>query len=65
VKASTALTHRVISLVLTGALSALAFSFGSEGWAIVGAVLLGAAIVDVMLLIAVAWFRWRHQDRRA
>jgi hypothetical protein len=64
VKASTAVTHRVLSAVFTGALAALAFSQGSEGWAIVGAVLLGAAIVDVVLLVVVAWFRWRHQDDR-
>ncbi|HEX5094521.1 MAG TPA: hypothetical protein VFX21_00845 [Acidimicrobiia bacterium] len=64
-KASTAVTHRVLSAVLTAALSALAFAQGTEGWAIVGAVLLGAAIVDVILLVVVAWFRWRHQDHRA
>jgi len=58
---STAVTHRVITVVVAGALAALAFSEGSEGWDIVGAVLLGFAIGDVILLIVVAWVHWRHR----
>ena len=61
---SWALTHRVITVVGAGALAALAFSQTSHGWDIVGAVLLGSAIADVILLIVVAWFRWRHRAPR-
>jgi hypothetical protein len=49
------------TVVGAGALAALAFSQGSQGWDIVGAVLVGSAIADVILLIVVAWFRWRHR----
>jgi len=59
---SWALTYRLGTLVGAGALAALAFSQQSQGWDIVGAVLTGSAIADVILLIAVAWFRWRHRS---
>jgi len=58
----------VTTLVATGALAALAFG---QGWTIVGAVLVGAALADVIVLIAVARFRWnrrpggRHHDERS
>jgi len=55
------LTYRVTTVVAAGALAALAFSQGSQGWDIVGAVLVGSAIADVILLMVVAWFRWRHR----
>jgi hypothetical protein len=58
---SWALTYRVTTVVGAGALAALAFSQRSQGWDIVGAVLVGSAIADVILLIVVAWFRWRHR----
>jgi len=67
---SWAVTYRVITVVGAGALAALAFSQGSQGWDIVGAVLTGSAIADVLLLVAVARFRWnrraggRHNDER-
>jgi len=51
----------VTTVVGAGALAALAFSQGSQGWDIVGAVLVGSAIADVILLMVVAWFRWRHR----
>jgi len=54
----------VITVVGAGALAALAFSQRSQGWDIVGAVLLGSAIADLILLIVVAWFRWRHRAPR-
>ena len=63
-KLSTAVTHRVATVVVAGALAAVAFSQGTEGWDIVGAVLIGMAIADVILLIVVVWFRWRHRDSR-
>lgn len=58
---SFALTYRVTTVIGAGALAALAFSQGSQGWDIVGAVLTGSAIADVILLIVVARFRWRHR----
>jgi len=58
---SRALAYRVTTVVAAGALAALAFSRRSQGWDIVGAVLVGSAIADVILLIVVAWFRWRHR----
>jgi hypothetical protein len=61
---STAVTHRVASVVGAGALAAVAFSQGTEGWDVVGAVLVGIAVADVILLIVVVWFRWRHRGSR-
>jgi hypothetical protein len=58
---SWAVTYRVSTVVGAGALAALAFSQGSQGWDIVGAVLVGSAIADVLLLVVVAWFNWRHR----
>lgn len=54
---SWAVTHRVASVVAAGVLAALAFA---QGWEIVGAVLAGSAIADLILLAIVARFRWRH-----
>jgi hypothetical protein len=58
---SLTVTYRMTTVVGAGALAALAFSQGSQGWHIVGAVLVGSAIADVILLIVVAWFRRRHR----
>lgn len=58
---SWAVTYRVTTAVGASALAALAFSQGSQGWDIVGAALTASAIVDVILLIVVARFRWRHR----
>ena len=55
------MTYRTATLLAAGALAALAFSQRSEGWDIVGAVLVGSAIADLILLIVVTWFRWRHR----
>ena len=62
---STAVTHRVGTVVGAGALAALAFSQGSQGWDIVGAVLTGSAIANVVLLVVVSWFNWRHRRPRS
>ena len=59
---SWAVTYRLSTVVGAGALAVLAFSQGSQWWDIVGAVLTGSAIADVILLIAVAWFRSRHRS---
>jgi hypothetical protein len=59
---SWAVTYRLGTVVGAGALAVVAFSQGSQGWDIVGAVLTGSAIADVILLIAAAWFRWRHRS---
>jgi hypothetical protein len=53
----------VATVVGAAALAALAFSQRTQGWDIVGAVLAGSAIVDMILLIVVAWFNWRHPRR--
>jgi hypothetical protein len=59
---SWAVTHRVTTVVGAGALAALAFSQGSQGWDIVGAVLVGSAIADAIILVVVAVFRRRHRE---
>ena len=58
---SWAVTYRVVTMVGSAALAAYAFTRHTPGWDIVGAVLVGFAIVDVLLLTVVAWFRWRHR----
>jgi CHASE1-domain containing sensor protein len=55
-------TYRLSRVVVLAALAVLAFSQGSQGWNIVGAVLTGIAIADVIVLIAAAWFRRRHRS---
>ena len=59
---SWAMTYRMTTLLAAGALAALAFSQRSEVWDIVGAVLVGSAIADLILLVVVTWFRWRHRS---
>jgi membrane protein YdbS with pleckstrin-like domain len=59
---SWAVTYKLGTVVGAVALAVLAFSQGSKWWDIVGAVLTGSAIADVLLLIAAAWFRWRHRS---
>ncbi len=67
---SWAVTYRLASIVVVGALAAVAFRQGRQGWDIVGAVLAGAAIADAILLVAVARFHWnrrpggRHDETR-
>ena len=46
------MTYRLGTVVGAGALAVLVFSQGSQWWDIVGAVLMGSAIADVILLIA-------------
>jgi putative copper export protein len=59
---SWAVTYKLGTIVAAGALAVLAFSQGTQWWDIVGAVLTGSAIADVILLTAAAWFRWRHRS---
>ena len=59
---SWAVSYRLGTVVGAGALAVLAFSQGSQWWDIVGAVLTGSAIADVILLIVVEWFCWRHRS---
>jgi len=61
VRSSWAVTYRVATMVGCAALAALAFSRHTPGWDIVGAALVAFAIVDLLLLTVVAWFRWRHR----
>ena len=62
VRARWAIAYRITTMLLTAALAAVAFTQHTQLWDIVGAVLVAYAIVDVLLLITVAWFRWRHRD---
>jgi len=61
-KFSWAVTHRVTTMVGSAALAVFAFSRHTQGWDIVGAVLTAFVIVDALLLVAVACFRWLHRD---
>ena len=56
---SWAVRYRVAGLLGAAALAALAFT---QGWEIVGAVLLGSAIADVILLVVVARFQYRQRQ---
>jgi hypothetical protein len=58
---STAVSYQVTTLVAWALVAAVAFSQGTQTWNIVGAVLTGVAIGDVMVLAIAAWFRWRHR----
>ena len=59
---SWAVTYRLGTVVGAGVLAVLAFSQGNQWWDLVGAVLTGRTIADVILLIAAAWFHWRHRS---
>ena len=61
---SWALTYRITTVVAAAVFAALAFAQGTTGWNIVGAVATAYAIVDAILLVVVAWYRWRHRDER-
>lgn len=61
-KFSWAVSYRVATMVGSVALAAFAFSRHTQVWDIVGAVLVAFAIVDVILLVVVALFRWLHRD---
>jgi hypothetical protein len=50
------------TVVVAGALAILAFSQGTQWWNVVGAVLTGIAIADVIIVIAATWFRLRHRS---
>ena len=58
---STAVSYRATTLVANAVLAALAFSQGTQVWDIVGAVLAGFVIGDLMVITIAAWFRWRHR----
>jgi hypothetical protein len=62
VRFSWAVSYRATTMGASGVLAALAFSQGTQGWEIVGAVLAGLAIADAIMLAIVAWFRWRHRS---
>jgi hypothetical protein len=59
---STAVAYRLSTAVIAGALAVLAFTRGSRWWHIVGAVLTGIAIADVIVVIAAVWLRRRHRS---
>jgi len=59
---SWAVTYRLGTAVVAGALAALAFSQSSQGWHIVGAVVTGIAIADAIVVITAVWFRRRDRS---
>lgn len=54
--------YRITTMLLTVAAAVFAFTRHTQLWDIVGAVLVAMAIVDLILLVVVAWFQWRHRD---
>lgn len=54
--------YHTTTMLGTVLLAAIAFAQHTLLWDIVGAVLVAFAIVDLILLVAVAWFQWRHRD---
>ena len=61
VRYSTAMSYRAATLVANTVLAVLAFSQGTQVWDIVGAVLAGFAIGDLIMITTAAWFRRRHR----
>lgn len=55
-------TYHVATMLGTAGLAAIAFSRHTPLWDVVGAVLVAFAIIDLVLLLVVAWFQWRHRD---
>jgi hypothetical protein len=62
VRARWGIAYRIATMLGAGVLAAVAFAQHTQLWDIVGAVLVAMAIVDLILLITVAWFQWRHRD---
>jgi hypothetical protein len=56
------MSYRATTLVANTVLAVVAFSQGTQGWEIVGAVLVGFAIGDLIMITTAAWFRRRHRD---
>jgi hypothetical protein len=56
------MSYRATTLVANTVLGVLAFSQGTQGWEIVGAVLVGFAIGDLIMIATAAWVRRRHRD---
>jgi hypothetical protein len=59
---SSAVTYRLSTAAVAGALAVLAFSQGSRWWHVVGAVLTGVAIADVIVVILAVWFHRRDRS---
>jgi hypothetical protein len=53
-------TYRLSTAIGAGALAVLAFTRESQWWHIVGAVLTGIAIADMIVVIAAVWLRRRN-----
>lgn len=53
--------YRTATMLGAGLLAAVAFAQHTPVGDVVGAVLVGLAIVDLVLLVVVAWFQWRHR----
>jgi len=61
VRARWGVAYRTATMLGAALLAALAFTRHTLLWDVVGAVLVGLAIVDLILLAVVAWFQWRHR----
>lgn len=61
VRARWGVAYRTTTMLGAALLAAIAFAQHTLLWDIVGAVLVGLAIVDGILLAVVAWFQWRHR----
>ena len=55
-------SYRIATMLGATGLAVFAFSRHTPVWDIIGAVLVAMAIVDLILLLVVAWFQWRHRD---
>ncbi|MBM3658098.1 MAG: hypothetical protein FJW95_01145 [Actinobacteria bacterium] len=62
VRAAWGVAYRTTTMLGAALLAALAFAQDTLVWDLVGAVLVAFAIVDLILLVAVTWFQWRHRD---
>ena len=54
--------YRTTTMLGAALLAAIAFTRHTLLGDVVGAVLVAFAIVDLILLVVVAWFQWRHRD---
>lgn len=62
VRAAWGIAYRTATMLGAALLAAFAFTRHTLLWDLAGAVLVAFAIVDLILLVAVTWFRWRHRD---
>ena len=59
---SSAVTYRLSTAVVAGSLAVLAFAQTRQSWHLVGAVLTGIAIADLLVVMTAVWFRRRRRS---